>query len=332
MDKNTLQKAFFGSRVVVTGGTGLIGRQVVDLLVSYGAEVSVLTMDHLMLNPQVNYIRMDIRDYRDSIIFLGSSLPDYVFHLAGIKASPKASLDKAATHVSQMLLLNSSFLRACQDIDVKNLVYTSSVGVYPKEVATQTEAISENQYNMISAPMDPAGWAKRMGEYVIGLHNQEKGRTWKIARLTNTFGPGDNFDPQNAMFIGSLISRVAKKEEISLFTNGHEVRDFFYSKDAARGLIDLAVSDVHFPINLGGGEGFTVRDVVTELQRVTPFEVQWSKGEATYPYRVLDTSVAKKHLGFEPEYSLWNALHETYHWYLEYGEKEATQRKNYFTE
>jgi GDP-L-fucose synthase len=255
---------------------------------------------------------------------------DFVFHIAGIKGSIEVTKSKPASFFVPLLMMNTNVLEACRLNKVSKALYTSSIGAYPS-----AEVFKESD-GMDGPPMDMfPGWAKRMAELQVEAYRIQYGLSnIAIVRPCNVYGPGDNFDPKNAMVIPSLMARIrAGEKPVVVWGDGKAVRDFAYSRDVAEGIL-LAL---HFGtdskcVNLGSGEGVTVRQLVEAIQSVVPFEFVFDSTKPSgFPKRVMDINLAKTKLGYNPSTSLRQGLKETWDWYLaHHGESE--QKVNYFKE
>ncbi len=314
---------FYNKRVLVTGGTGLIGRQVVDLLVKGGANLTIACLDDLKFYSHGRYFRADLTDMDNARLAVKEQ--EYVFALAGVKASPKITLEKGDLMSNITLAVGWNVIQACQEAGIKNVLFTSSIGAYAEAELLK----EENAYK--GEPMDAPGESKRQVERLIQQY-KEYGLIYKVVRIANCYGPGDNFDPENGMFISSLMAKVLRGDgPVEVWGDGKQVRDFIDSKDAARGIIHMMFNAPDCtPVNIGSGKGYTVADVVSTLQKIVDFNVQYDKTKPTgVSRRVLDISKAKS-LGWVPQYSLYGGLKETWDWFMA-NPKEYKGRLNYFT-
>ena len=121
-------------KVLVTGGTGMIGRYLVDKLLSRNCDVTVVSLDSPEgLPEQVKFMKLDLTILDNCIKACDGQ--DYVFNLIGIKGSPKMSRERPASFMVPMLMFNTAMMEAAMRCNVKWYLYTSSVGVYhPAEV------------------------------------------------------------------------------------------------------------------------------------------------------------------------------------------------------
>jgi GDP-L-fucose synthase len=326
INKNILQ-GFKNKNVLVTGGTGLIGRQVVALLCDAGANVRIASLDKVNVDNRAEHVFRDLTDF-NACKELTRGV-DFVFHLAGIKGSIQVTKSKPAIFFVPLLMFNTNVLEACRLNNVEKVVYTSSIGAYPS-----AEVFRESDEND-GPPMDMfPGWAKRMAEMQVQAYKIQYGLdNFAVVRPCNVYGPGDNFDPNNAMVIPSLMSRIADKENpVVIWGDGTAVRDFAFSRDVAEGVI-LALAlgtNGHAFLNLGSGLSCTIRELVETLHSFIDFNYRFDASRpAGFPKRVMDISLARQVLGYTPSTSLRDGLTETWNWFLA-NREEYRLRQNYF--
>jgi GDP-L-fucose synthase len=321
-------KSFSGKNALVTGGTGLIGRQVVDILCDAGANVKIVSLDRIRGNDKAEHIYGDLTSFD----FCKDMTKDmhFVFHVAGIKGSIEVTKAKPASFLVPLLMMNTNVLEACRINRVQKVVYTSSIGSYASaEVLKESESLD-------GPPMDMfPGWAKRMAEMQIQAYNIQYGiDNFSIVRPCNVYGPGDNFNPENAMVIPSLIYRIYHKEDpVVVWGDGTAIRDFAYSRDVAEGVI-LAL---HYGtgagfVNLGSGRGYSIRELVETLNSFIDFSYEFDTTKSSgFPKRVMDISRAKKLIHYNPTTTLLDGLKETWDWYVR-NQDEYLNKANYFEE
>ena len=320
---------FTGKNVLVTGGTGLIGRQVISILCDAGANVKSVSLDRITVHPSVEHVIGDLTEFgycKDV-----SQDMDFVFHVAGIKGSIEVTKAKPASFFVPLLMMNTNMLEACRVNNVQKVLFTSSVGAYANaEVLMEPEELEEDP------PMDMyPGWAKRMAELQIKAYGIQYGlKNFSVVRPCNVYGPGDNFDPENAMVIPSLMHRIRNGENpVTIWGDGSAIRDFAYSADVAEGVI-LALHHETGPrcVNLGNGEGHSISELVEALHEVTPFKHEFDiEKPSGFPKRVMDISLARKLIGYNPTTSLVEGLKTTWEWYNQ-NQDEYLLKVNYFNE
>lgn len=326
MIKDNVLKSFSGKSALITGGTGLIGRQVVDLLVCAGARAKIVSLDKVNVNLKAEHVYGDLTNFEFCKEITKNI--DYVFHLAGIKGSIVVAKSKLASHFVPTLMMNLNVLEACRLNKVEKVVYTSSIGAY-----ADSEIFKESEYRLDTIPMDFAGWAKRMAELQIHAYKvQHNLENFAIVRPSNVYGPGDNFDPENAMVIPTLMWRIFKKEDpVVIWGDGSAVRDFVYSRDVAEGVI-LALyhgTKAGF-VNLGSGQGYTIKELVQALNSFIDFRYEFdSTKPAGFPKRVMDITLAGQLIDYQPTTILKDGLKETWDWFIK-NQNEYLKKKNYF--
>lgn len=321
-------RSFVGRDVVVTGGSGLIGRQIVDMLCNVGANVKIVSLDKLKVNDKAEHIFGDLTSFEFCKEMTSDT--DFVFHIAGIKGSIEVTKQKPASFFVPLLMMNTNVLEACRLNNVQRVVYTSSIGAYASaEVFKETE-------NLDGPPMDMfPGWAKRMAEMQVQTYKiQYNLDNFAIVRPCNVYGPGDNFDPKSAMVIPSLMYRIYHKEDpVLIWGDGTAIRDFAYSRDVAEGIIlALYYGTKSQFVNLGSGKGYSIKELVETLHSFIDFNYQFDTTKPSgFPKRVMDISLAKKLIHYNPTTSLLNGLKETWNWYVK-NQDEYLNKKDYFKE
>ena len=326
MIEDKIPESFKDKKVLVTGGTGLIGRQVVGMLCDAGAQVHIVSLDHFNVDDRAVDFYGDLTDINVCKTYTKGM--DFVFHLAGIKGSIEVTKTKPASHFVPALMFNTNVLEACRINKVRKIVYTSSIGAYSNaEVFKETD-------NQDAPPMDfQSGWAKRIAEMQIKAYRTQYGLTnFAIVRPCNVYGPGDSFDPQSAMVVPSLMYRIKNGENpLKVWGDGSAIRDFAYSRDVAEGVI-LALhygTDSGF-VNLGRGHGVTIRELVETLNRFIDFKYEFDATKPSgFPKRVMDISLARELIHYNPTTSLNNGLKKTWEWYVN-NQDEYLGKQDYF--
>jgi GDP-L-fucose synthase len=328
MNLKELNFFFEKKNILISGGTGLIGRFVVAKLCNFNANVTVVSLDDIVVDKRAKYIKGDLTNFEFCKEVTKNI--DYAFHISGIKGSVKMTIEKPASFFVPLIMMNTNFLEACRLNSVNRLVYTSSIGAY-----SSREIFIEDEEDINKPPMDMfPGWAKRMAEMQIKAYKKQYNlKNFFAVRPCNVYGPGDNFDPDNAMVIPTLINRIFNKEDpVIIWGDGSAVRDFAYAADVADGIILTIVKGTgNFDfLNLGSGNGYTIRELIETLSEIVSFNYRFDKTkDSGFPKRIMNIDNAKKILGYSPEVSLKEGLKETWSWYIN-NSAQNKKRHNYF--
>jgi GDP-L-fucose synthase len=215
-----------------------------------------------------------------------------------------------------MLQFNTNMTQAAFESNVKWYMYTSSVGVYsPAEVFYEWSV-----WNTFPSPNDKyAGWAKRIGELQTETYSKQYG--WdriSIVRPANVYGPYDNFNPNNAMVVPSLIRKAQESDVLEVFGDGSPIRDFIYADDVARGMLHVVENKITEPINLGSGGGYTIKNLVDLVLKYSgrDIPVKWlTDAPSGDNKRLMSVDRMKKH-GLDTTVSLEEGIKLTTEWFL----------------
>ena len=328
MIKQQVLDSFSKKNVLITGGTGLIGREIVKMLCDAGAAVRIVSLDKVIVDERAQHTVGDLTDFPFCREITKDM--DFVLQVAGIKGSIEVTKSKPASFFVPLIMMNTNLLEALRINKVQKAVYTSSIGAY-----ASAEYFVEGE-NQDGPPMDMfPGWAKRMGELQVQAYKIQYGmENIAIVRPANVYGPGDNFDPKNAMVIPTLMSRImAKENPVVIWGDGSAVRDFAYSRDVAEGtILALYHGTKGSFVNLGAGKGYTIRELVETLRSFLEFNYEFDTTKpAGFPRRVLDISLARKLIDYNPTTSLLDGLKETWNWFTQ-NKDEYLRKQNYFAE
>ena len=326
MIPTSVARAFSGRTALVTGGTGLIGREVVRRLCDFGADVRSVSLDDIPTDPRAEQVKADLRNF-DTCRDLTQGM-DFVFHIAGIKGSVDVTKAQPASTFVPLLLMNTAVLEAARVNGVARLVYTSTIGTY-----AAADEFREDDYDLLSMPMDVyPGWAKRMAEMQIAAYAEQYGSdNFAVVRPCNVFGPGDNFDPSSAMVVPALMARWAGGERpLKVWGDGSAVRDFAFATDLAEGIIlALHHGTRNSFVNLGG-QAHSVKELVETLAEVIGLDFEFDTSKpAGYPLRIMESTRARDWIGYMPQHDLKSGLKITWEWYTA-NPNVHRARRNYF--
>ena len=316
---------FKNKKVLVAGGTGLIGIPLVTRLLAQGAKVRIASLDDpSRAHPDAEFMRLNLTTLENCMTACAGM--DFVFNLLCVKGSPAVTVTKPASFFTPIVLFNTSLLEAARLCGVEGYLYTSSIGIYPPAEVFH----EDNAWKGDPSPNDRfAGGAKRIGELQVEAYRIEYG--WKnatIVRPANVYGPYDNFDSINAMVVPSLIKRAVSGENpLVVWGDGSAERDFIHADDVARGMLLAVEKAPGQTLNLASGYGLSVRklvEIVAGNMERKP-EIVWDTSKPSGDKkRVMDVSRAEA-LGIKQLISIEEGVKRTMEWYR--GNRDQTGKR-----
>ncbi len=318
-----------GARVLVTGGAGLIGSHVVDLLVEEGAaEIIVLdnfvrgTMSNLagaMASGRVRIVEGDIRD-RATLAGVMAGV-DVIFHLAAIRITQCAEEPRLALEV----LADGTFnvLEAAVQAGVKKVVASSSASVYGLADVFPT---SETQHPYNNRTL--YGAAKAFNEGLLRSFNDMYGLDYVALRYFNVYGPRMDVYGAYTEVLIRWMERIAGGHPPLIFGDGTQTMDFVYVEDIARANILAARSDATDQVfNVARGEETSLNGLARALLRVMGSDLEPEYGPERkvnpVPRRLADISAAEEALGFRAQVSIEEGLRRLVKWWRQERAAEA---------
>jgi UDP-glucose 4-epimerase len=302
-------------KIIVTGGAGFIGSNIVDELIKENHEVVII--DNLStgfennINPRAKFYKMDIRDDKIEDIFKKES-PEIVMHLAAqmdVRVSTKNPIFDAEINIGGTINL----LENCVKYKVKKIIYSNTGGALYGEIDKELLPIDE-KYPI--KPLSQYGISKHTVEHYLYLYHINHNLNYTSLRYPNVYG-----DRQNPMgeagVLSIFINKMLANEPPIIFGDGKQTRDYVYVKDVViANLLALREGNNKF-FNLGSGQEVSVLDIFYILKKILNF----NKSPIFKPKRIgevrhisLNSDKALEELKWEPKTSLEEGIRKTIEW------------------
>lgn len=302
-----------GKRVLLTGSTGFVGRNLLPLLEEAGAVLQTPGREEYDLLEQTEVRRMFV-DLR----------PEVVFHLAAYVGGILANRDKPADFCYRNLVMGSHVLHEAHASGVKKYITLMGGCSYP---ATAPSPISEDQlWRGYPQPESaPYSLAKAMSHELAKAYRRQYGFDAIVLVPGNIYGPHDNFDLQGSHVIPALIRKFIEAREagnvaVTAWGTGNPQRDFIYISDVCTAIVKAAqIYGGPDLINISSGTRVTIRELVEAVAELTSYqgEVVW---DSTKPDGQMDKGFdvgrMRKILDFTPTVTLRDGLQKTTDWFL----------------
>ena len=302
-------------RVLVTGGGGFLGRQVV-------AHLHRLGCSHVVAPRSADY---DLRESRDIVRLYDESKPTTVVHLAAVVGGIGANRERPAEFFYDNLMMGAQLLDRAWRAGIAKFVAIGTVCAYPKFAPVPFS--EDDLWNGYPEETNAAyGLAKKMLLVQSQAYRQQYGYNSIFLLPVNLYGPGDNFDPRSSHVIPALIRKCvdaveAGSNRIEVWGDGTPTREFLYVEDAAEGIL-LAAERYNSsdPVNLGSGTEISIADLVRRIAEAAGFtgEIVFDPSKPNgQPRRQLDVRRAEERFGFRAKTPFDEGLKKTVAWYQE---------------
>ena len=290
---------FSGRRVVITGGSGFIGRQVVADLRRDGAQVLVVDLNEHP-DPSVALVHGDIAD-AEVLKQAFADGADAVVHLAAV-TSVLRSLEHPRLTYATNVAGTHELLEAARAVGARALAFTSTNAVTgPMEGPAIIETAR-------LAPLTPYGATKAAGEMLMSAYTSSYGLRCAALRLTNVYGPGMQAKDS---IVARLMRAIRLQRTFEIYGDGRQVRDYVHVADVSAAIrLALTSEEWQGPMVIGTGRSLSVLEVVEEVRRVSGADFEVTHGPAKpgeMPAVIVDPSRARA-AGWSPRYDFSEGL------------------------
>lgn len=307
--------------VLVTGGTGFTGINLIKKLLELGANVTSTRYQRKsnLKHPRLQWWTGDLTDkFFCEMVCSGQ---DYVFMCAA-NTSGAAVMEKTPlAHVTPNVIMNTLMLEAAHKAGVKKFLFMSSTTVYPvsNDKSLKEDDVTDEFFEKYYC----VGWMKRFSEVMCEMYSTKikNPMTTIIVRPGNLYGDHDDFEWDTSHSTAAIIRRVVERHSpLVVWGDGSDIKDITYISDLIDGMVDVMEKLDEFTIiNMASGESHTIKEtleMILEIDGYTDADVQY---DLTKPVmikkRLFDVSRAKELLGWEPKVDLRTGLEKTIKWY-----------------
>ena len=301
-------------KVLVTGGSGMVGSNLREKLNSLGIETISPKQEELDLTKQ------------DEVASFFSRLnPDAVIHCAGLVGGIHANIERPYDFALENISMGSNIVSSCLENGVEKLINLGSSCMYPREGKNPLK-----EDTILSGPLEPTNEGYAIAKIAVSrlckYSNSQFGTDFKTIIPCNLYGKYDDFDLKKSHLIPGVIHRMhlhknSGKESITIWGDGTARREFMYASDLAD-FICFALSDygsVPQEINVGLGFDFTVKEyykmIAEEIGYIGNFEFDLSKPTGMRQ-KLVDVS-KQQSLGWSPPTNTREAIGKTYSYFLD---------------
>ena len=308
-----MDEIFPYKRVLVTGGTGFLGRFIVERLNNFsGLEVFAPRRSEY-----------DLVKASDIDRVLSETRPDLIIHLAAVVGGIGANQKNPGKFFYENLMMGVQLIEQARLHDVQKFVALGTVCAYPK--FTPTPFREDDLWNGYPEETNaPYGLAKKMMLVQSQSYRQQYGFNSIFLLPANLYGPGDNFNPESSHVIPALIRKCIEAREsgasfVEAWGTGNASREFLYVGDCAEAVVHAsAIYNESEPVNIGTGNEIKISELMQLIVRLTRFEgeIRWQPDKPDgQPRRRLDVSRAFEKFGFRAQVPFEAGLKRTVEWY-----------------
>lgn len=311
-------------RILITGGSGLVGQNLTNKLHNEGyhnVKITIHKSTPKVTYDEYEYINVDLTNYSDCLSITKDT--DIVFNCAAYTTNAVDTIDNPLAHVTQNVVVNNYLIDAAHKNKVKKFIFLSSSSVYPPK---GDDAVLESDF--LFGETYPAyfcvGWMKRYAEVQCEMYAKyvPNPMTTIVLRPANLYGPYDKYDLNKCHVTPATIRKVAEKmNPIPIWGDGSELRDLLFIDDFIDALLlVMETQETYDTFNVSSNKVYSVNEVLEYVKNIANHHVPTeyvSNKPSMIPVRKINSDKIKNVLGWEAKTPIEEGLKITYNWFIE---------------
>jgi len=316
--RDEILKKYNGEKVLVTGGVGFVGSNIVKMLLEYGAKVTILDdfftgeMDNLKDLSGYNLIKGDVRDEK----LIEELVPQfsYIFHLAArnIIISTKNPKEDYSVNIGGTLNILDTLKKNSKNL--KKFIYIGSVSIYGN-----SKRFPINEDDPINV-LTPYVVSKLGGENYTKIYYENYDLPTTIVRYSNVYGDHQSTSNPYCGVIGKLMDKIKNGESPIVHGDGEQTRDFTYVEDAVIATLYVGILEKSTgeDFNVGTGVEYSINNVIKTINKIYDVDIIPTyidkRDIDNIRRRVINIEKIRSKLRWVPQYTLEKGIKKTMQW------------------
>lgn len=308
-------------KIIICGGTGFIGRNLIEHYANKGFEVTATHFQRPPFEyPGVNWVKIDLRNEEGLADFFKGA--EIVIQAAATTSGSKDIVNSPALHVTDNAIMNSLIFRKCHEAQISNVIFFSCSVMYP----SQDKKSTENDFDpeKIHDKYFGVGWTKIYLEKMAQFYSTLGKTKFTVLRHSNIYGPWDKFDLEKGHVFGATLTKISNarmkgEKKITLWGTGEEKRDLLHVHDLLAFIdVILEKQSLRFElVNVGSDVGISIKDLAKKLieTTVSELDIEHDLTKPTIPVNIILDSHKARTYGWEPKMTLDEGIRHTWEWY-----------------
>ena len=311
-------------RILVTGGAGFLGRQVVGKLIGQGADWDRILVPRRRDHAAPGELWVDLRDRACTNDLFVTTEPSVVIHLAADCGGIQYNRANPGRLFHDNMAMGLNVIDCARLHQVKKIVVVGTVCAYP-----ENPELPFREADLWAGYPEPTnayyGVAKRALAVMLAGYEKQYGLRSAYLLPANLYGPHDSFGPERSHVIPAIIRKFCRAVDrgfktVTLWGSGQATREFLHVDDCARAVVWAAKMPMGsvYPINIGTGQEISIRELAVWIASIVEFtgKIRWDRSKPDgQPARCLDTTRAEKLLKFKASIPLHQGIKQTIKWW-----------------